>query len=73
MNKNTTNKKAVVDEETCISCNICVITCPHQALYMASNNKARVNPDLCKACGECVVVCPVSCISIKEMINKSKE
>ena len=54
--------KAVVDAGACTGCEVCVGTCPVEAIA-AEGGKAAVNTDVCIECGVCVPVCPVSCIS----------
>ena len=58
--------KAVVDAGTCTGCEVCVGTCPVEAIAVdgaVDGGKATVNSDACIECGVCVPVCPVSCIS----------
>ena len=52
-----------VMENKCISCGICIKTCPFDAIDMV-DGKAKIN-DKCTACGQCVEACPVDAI-IKE-------
>lgn len=52
-----------VIENKCISCGICIKTCPFDAIDMV-DGKAKIN-DKCTACGQCVEACPVDAI-IKE-------
>jgi len=53
---------AVVDKDTCISCGVCVDTCPVDAITL--DDKAKVDPDTCTECGACVDECPVDAISL---------
>lgn len=55
--------KAFVDSDTCISCGVCVDSCPVQAIEMP--DKALVDQDKCTSCEACVDVCPVQAISMK--------
>ena len=52
-----------VIENKCISCGICIKTCPFDAIDMV-DGKAKIN-DKCTACGQCIEACPVDAI-IKE-------
>ncbi len=57
---------AVVDEELCAGCGMCVDVCPYDApaldeLWAVS----RINPVLCKACGACAVTCPSKAIRLQ--------
>jgi len=56
-----------VIESKCISCGVCISTCPFDAIDMV-NDKARIN-DKCTACGQCIEACPVDAI-IKEEEKK---
>lgn len=47
----------------CISCNICIDTCSHNALF-ASENGIEINRDNCTACGECVEECPSAALEM---------
>ena len=55
--------KAFVDQDTCISCGVCVDACPVQAIEMPE--KAIVDQEKCTSCEACVDVCPVQAISMK--------
>jgi len=57
-------QKAVVDENTCTGCGICVDACPHQAIEMV-DGLAKVNPAKCDGDEACVEACPVTAISMK--------
>jgi len=50
---------AVVDEEQCAGCKICVGLCPYKAITFDEEKKvSRVNEAVCKGCGVCVAACP---------------
>ncbi len=56
---------AVVDEDMCSGCKLCISVCPYNAIDSVeekSNGKtvvhARVNEGLCQGCGVCVATCP---------------
>ena len=53
---------AVVDEDTCISCGVCVDACPVDAITM--EDKAIIDAETCTDCGACVDECPVDAISL---------
>lgn len=42
-----------VDQEKCVGCGICVVTCPVGAIYI-ENKKAHINDDLCTECVNCL-------------------
>lgn len=50
---------AMIDEETCSGCQICIGLCPYTAItYNKDKNKSELNEALCKGCGTCVAACP---------------
>lgn len=51
-----------VAPEGCISCQLCVGSCPVQAISMDENGKAVIDPELCINCGICAGSCPVGTI-----------
>jgi len=55
---------AVVDEEHCAGCKICVDLCPFKAISFDEEKKvSRVNEAVCKGCGVCVAACPSGAIT----------
>lgn len=70
-NGGTTMKAALipsarVNQELCIGCKRCLMTCPdpNVIMYHKAIKKAEVVEIRCKACGLCVAVCPKSAITI---------
>ena len=55
--------KAVVDEDKCAGCGICVDVCPQGAITM--DRVAKIDINKCIGCGICVNECPRSAISLK--------
>jgi len=55
---------AVVNEQECKGCAVCMDSCPVDAITM-KNNVARVNEALCTGCGRCVDDCALGAISMK--------
>jgi dihydropyrimidine dehydrogenase (NAD+) subunit PreA len=57
--------KAVINEETCTGCEICVKACDSGAFEAIDmvGKVARVN-EKCDGCGLCIGLCPVNCISM---------
>ncbi len=53
---------AVIDEDLCGGCKVCLDLCPYSAIAFISRDTttgvARVNEALCKGCGVCVAACP---------------
>jgi len=47
---------AMVDEELCSGCGLCVVACPFKAMELV-DGVARVNETVCKGCGLCSATC----------------
>ncbi len=64
---------ALVDQEICSSCGVCVAICPFSAPSFENKGryegKAQVNPVLCKGCGLCVGSCRSGAIHLKGFDN----
>ncbi|MBI9049416.1 MAG: 4Fe-4S binding protein [Anaerolineaceae bacterium] len=58
---------AEIDQENCISCEICIERCPFDAID--SNGSVLVNMQKCAGCGQCVLVCPQDAIAMKNRAN----
>ena len=55
---------AVIDEEICIGCTLCIQACPVDAILGASKLMHTVIADECTGCELCIPPCPVDCISL---------
>lgn len=55
---------AVIDEQFCIGCTLCIQACPVDAIIGASKLMHTVLPGQCTGCDLCVAPCPVDCISM---------
>jgi len=52
---------AVIREDMCVGCGICISVCPYHAIALdAEKGVARITEVLCKGCGACVSACPSS-------------
>jgi len=57
---------AVVDEEHCAGCKVCIDLCSYTAITFDEEKKiANINEALCKGCGTCVAACPSGAITGK--------
>lgn len=55
---------AVIDENTCIGCTLCIQACPVDAIVGAAKQMHTVVAPLCTGCELCVPPCPVDCIAM---------
>lgn len=54
---------AVIDEEKCSGCHVCIALCPYNAISFDHEKEvARIDEALCKGCGACVGACPSKAI-----------
>ncbi len=53
---------AVIDENTCIGCTLCIQACPVDAILGAAKQMHTVIAPECTGCALCVPPCPVECI-----------
>ncbi len=58
---------AVIDEQTCIGCTLCIQACPVDAIVGAAKQMHTVIADECTGCDLCVTPCPVDCIEMVEI------
>lgn len=59
--------KPVVDGEKCISCGLCVRTCPNDAITLdEQTRKPRIWLARCIFCARCAEVCPTKAITMSK-------
>ena len=56
---------AVIDEDWCIGCTLCIAACPTDAILGSNKRMHTVIEPYCTGCELCVPVCPVDCISLE--------
>ncbi len=62
---------AVIDEDMCSGCRICVSVCPYGAISYDEDDKvSRVNEALCKGCGTCGAACPSAAITMSHFTSE---
>jgi len=59
---------AVIDEQHCIGCTLCIKACPVDAIAGANKRMHAVIADVCTGCGLCVPPCPVDCIAMTAVV-----
>lgn len=66
---------ALIDENTCIGCTLCIQACPVDAIVGAAKQMHTIVAPLCTGCELCLPPCPVECIhmeAIPETIHNWK-
>ncbi|MBS0354422.1 MAG: electron transport complex subunit RsxB [Proteobacteria bacterium] len=60
---------AVIDENTCIGCTLCIQACPVDAIVGAAKQLHTVVAGECTGCELCVAPCPVDCIAMEPIVD----
>jgi len=55
---------AIIDEQTCIGCTLCIQACPVDAIVGASKQLHSIIAAQCTGCELCLPPCPVDCIDM---------
>lgn len=63
---------AVINEDNCIGCTLCIAACPFDAILGAAKHLHSVIESYCTGCKLCVPPCPVDCIDIVENTSYKK-
>ncbi|HZZ14127.1 MAG TPA: electron transport complex subunit RsxB [Paraburkholderia sp.] len=62
---------AVIDEQVCIGCTLCMQACPVDAIVGAPKQMHTVVAELCTGCDLCVPPCPVDCIAMPSVTGEA--
>ena len=62
---------AVIDEQVCIGCTLCMQACPVDAIVGAPKQMHTVIAELCTGCDLCVPPCPVDCIAMPSVTGNA--
>ena len=55
---------ALIDEQTCIGCTLCIQACPVDAIVGAAKQMHSIIAQECTGCELCLAPCPVDCITM---------
>ena len=58
---------ALIDEQTCIGCTLCIQACPVDAIVGAAKQMHTIVGALCTGCELCLAPCPVECIRMEKI------
>jgi Pyruvate/2-oxoacid:ferredoxin oxidoreductase delta subunit len=61
-----------IDQDECTACDVCVDSCPSEALSMSDDLDLLLNLDRCFGCGVCATSCMVEAIVMVEKADRSE-
>jgi len=63
---------AVIDEDICIGCTLCIQACPVDAILGAAKQMHTVIAEECTGCDLCIPPCPVDCIEMIPVVTNTE-
>lgn len=63
----TSRSVALIDENWCIGCTLCITACPVDAIVGSNKLMHTVIEAYCTGCELCLPVCPVDCIALENV------
>ena len=64
---------AVIDEDICIGCTLCILACPVDAILGAAKKMHTIIKEECTGCELCLSPCPVDCIKMLPVEDNNNE
>ena len=64
---------AIIEEDKCIGCTLCILACPVDAILGASKIMHTVISEECTGCELCIEPCPVDCIKMETPDSEDSE
>lgn len=67
-----TNHYAVVEEDLCVGCEVCLDRCQMDAITMGEDGTALVDLDRCIGCGLCVTTCDAEAMTLQPKSSEDR-